>query len=212
MTWGMEWGSEWGGSLDHYDFESLNYSKLWKQFDYAVNLRKQVKLMADVSADPDAEALYQSGRGGIDSQFGDELDELGEMLGIKRNGMQDSLYIRAIKATYRKNFGGGDPTTLYDVVDIFTNNVGKITLEEVFPAKFIIWLHNLELEEQEQVTAILDGVRGLGIGAHAIIVDPEGVFQWSSTLGSVTVTRHWSSYLDSVPSSETAGFASSRVI
>ena len=211
MTWGTGWGFPWGCLDGAFDFKALFNSKRWKQLDRAEQWDKLTTIMADIMSQPDGALVTQSGRVGIDSAYGDELDDWGELVDIKRNGMDDGLYVRAIKAAARKALGEADPGTIYDVVYIFAPD-SKITLVEAFPASWIIWIHLLTEAEQRQVAAVLEGVPGLGIGAQAIVVDPGGAFQWSSTTGSVIVDRHWASTTGSVPSSESAGFASAVVI
>jgi hypothetical protein len=210
--WGESWGFLWPGDVESFDFDALGKSKLWKQLDYAVKMRELVALMAETWSELDAAIVAETQRVGIDAAVGDELDDWGLRLGPLRNGMTDDLYRRVLKVEARKALGEGDVQTIYDVVEIFSAGNAKATLVEAFPANWILWLHFLTLDEQEQVVAVLDGVPGLGIGAQAVIVDPDGVFQWGSTQGSVTVTKHWSSTTGSVPSSQSAGFASVRVI
>jgi len=211
MTWGSGWGFPWGYLPGAFDFNALFQSKRWKQLDRAIQYNKLMGVIADILSQADGAVVTQAGRVGIGAAFGDELDDWGLLVGIARNGMADELYQRAIRATARKVLGEADPGTIYDVVYIFAPD-SKITLVEAFPANWIIWIHFLTLVEQKQVAAVLEGVAGLGIGAQAIVVDPEGAFQWASTTGSVTVTRHWSSTTGSVPSSESAGFSSAVVI
>ncbi len=211
MTWGGEYGFPWGGDAEHFDFETLGYSKLWKQLDYAQKLRALVAIMAEVWADMDSATQAELAKVGIDAQAGAELDDWGERVGAPRNGMGDDLYRRVIKVEARKALGEGDVQTIYDIVAIFSPTA-KATLLEGFPANWIIWLHGLTLEEQDQVGALLDGVPGLGIGAGVVTVDPDGVFEWGDNDGLAAVDWHWDSNDGSVPSSDKAGFASSDVI
>jgi len=203
-TWGSPWGSQWGGSEGAFDFRSLLKSHRWKQLEFAENWIKFEQFIADAMTLFDAWVTDESRRVGVDSAVGDELDDWGSMVGMQRNGMVDALYIRAIKARARATMGHGDPTTFHDIVEIFSGGLAKATLIEAFPAKIIIWLHGLTSEEQRQVGALFAGVPGLGIGCVIVIVDPNGVFQFSGP-NTPTVTRHWSG--PSSPASEHAGFA-----
>lgn len=208
MTWGSGWGFPWGCLLGAFDFEALFQSHRWKQLDRATQYNKLMGVIADILAQADGAVVTQASRVGIGAAYGDELDDWGAMVGIVRNGMDDELYQRAIKATARKALGEAEPGTIYDVCYIFAPT-SKITLVEAFPANWIIWIHFLTSAEQTQVAAVLDGVPGLGIGAHAVVVDPNGVFQWSGP-NTPTVTRHWSG--PSSPASEHAGFAGVVII
>lgn len=205
--WGQEWGFLWPGDADSFDFDAFGKSKLWKQLDYAENVRKMVEVMAAVWAELDGATMSELARVGIDAATGDELDDWGLRLGPARNGTADDLYRRILKAEARKALGEGDVQTIYDIVTIFSPTA-KATLMEGFPASWVIWLHFLTADEQKQVGALLDGVPGLGIGATAAIVDPAGVFQWGTASGPIT--KHWGS--SAAPSSEQAGFASGVVI
>jgi hypothetical protein len=212
MTWGGLWGGLWGGDDDVFDFEALGASRLWKQLDYATKVRLFVSLMAQAWAEVDGATMGELARVGIDAATGDELDDWGARIGpTPRNGTSDDLYRRMIKVSARKALNQADPQTIYDIVAIFGLGA-KATLLEGFPASWVVWLHGLTLEEQQQVGALLDGVPGLGIGAAAVTVDPDGVFQWGANDGSIIVTRHWDSNDGSVPSSDKAGFASLDVI
>lgn len=210
MTWGSEWGFLWGGDVELFDFDAFGKSKLWKQLDYAEKIRAYVEFLALAAALVDADNASLLARVGIDGAVGDELDDWGARIGAVRNGMSDSLYRRVIKAEARKKTGQADPATIYDIVEIYSDTA-RITLVEGV-ANWVIWIHFLTLEEQKQVGALLENTPGLGIGAQAVVVDPAGVFQWASTQASVTVTKHWTSTTGSVPSSESAGFASVVVI
>ena len=203
MTWGMLWGGHWGGEPLGFDFLAFDLSKLWKQLDYAVNIRKMTTLFAETWTEMDSVTMTYLSNVGIDAASGDELDDWGLIIGSRRNGTDDTLYRRMIKVEFRKAIGEGDIQTIYDVVEIFSPTASA-TVVEGFPASWVIWLHNLSTAEQHQVTALMDGVPGLGIGANAVVVDPGGVFQWSGP-NTPTVTRHWSG--PSSPASEHAGFA-----
>lgn len=209
MTWGMEWGGLWGGEVDSLDFDALFKSKLWKQQDYATQFRLLVEFLAAGYASVDGAIAAELQRVGIDAAYGDELDDWGLRIGpTPRNGVGDDLYRRMIKVSARKAWGEGDVSTIYDIVEIFSASA-KATLVEGFPASWVIWLHNLTVEEQKQVGALLNGVPGLAIGAVAVVVDPLGVFQWSGP-NTPTVTRHWAG--PSSPASEHAGLAGVVII
>jgi hypothetical protein len=203
MTWGSEWGFLWGGDLLAYDFQSLFDSKMWKQLDYAENLRKLFNVAVVGLSDADDTAVTLSEAIGIDRALGADLDDWGARVGIARNGMQDDIYRRAIKATARKAFGQGDVQTFYDIMRVFTGASNNLTLVESFPANILLWFHNLTIDEQRQIGALYRGVEGLGIGLHMAVVDPAGVFQWAGD--NWTPTRGFAG--DNASSSDSAGFA-----
>jgi hypothetical protein len=202
----MGWGGYWGGgpSIAPFDFKALFDSKRWKQLDFAENYEKIIQFMADTFAEWDGWIVAETIRVGVDAAVGDEIDDWGAMVGIRRNGMGDTTYRRAVKAKARANLGQGDIQTIYDIVAIFSDGNAKATVLESFPANYIVWLHGLTLIEQQQVGALFEGVPGLGIGAYIIIVDPDGVFAWAGA-STPTVAKHWSGA--SAPASESAGFA-----
>jgi len=214
MTWGSEWGFLWGGDLVAYDFQSLFDSKMWKQLDYATNLRKLLNVAVIGLSDLDDNAVSRSEAIGIDRAIAGDLDDWGARVGISRNGMLDDIYRRAIKATARKAFGNGDVQTFYDIMRVFTGSANNLTLVENFPASIFLWFHNLSILEQTQIAALYSGAEGLGIGIQGAIVATSGVFQWSSTTYSPgTVTNQWASATgSSTPDSRATGFASVVVI
>ena len=208
MTWGSEWGFLWGGDLVAYDFQSLFDSKMWKQLDYATNLRKLLNVAVIGLSDLDDNAVSRSEAIGIDRAIAGDLDDWGARVGISRNGMLDDIYRRAIKATARKAFGNGDVQTFYDIMRVFTGSANNLTLVESFPANILLWFHNLDLSEQRQIGALFSGAEGLGIGLSMAVVDPDGVFQWAGD--NWTPTRGWTG--DNTSPSDSAGFAGGVVI
>ena len=216
MTWGMRWGTTWGGELDAFDFDALWRSRLWKQLEYAPNIKLLFGLLADAAAELDSDAVAVARSMTPDAAVSEALDDWGDRVGIRRNGMADDLYRRAIRASARKLVGEGDPSTFYDMMELFSD-AGRITIVEQFPASILLWIHNLTAAEQAQFSALLRGVPGLGIGAAAIIASETGFFEWASNNasgddGSVAVDRHWASNDGTVASSQCAGFADVDVI
>jgi hypothetical protein len=199
----MEWGGLWGGDLLAADFQALFDSKMWKQLDYAENLRKLLNVAVVGLSDADDTAVTLSEAVGIDRALGPDLDDWGARVGISRNGMLDDIYRRAIKATARKAFGQGDVQTFYDIMRVFTGAPNNLTIVESFPANILLWFHNLALDEQRQIGALYRGAEGLGIGLNMAVVDPAGVFQWGGS--NWTVTRGWGG--DTTTAADSAGFA-----
>lgn len=74
---------------------------------------------------------------GIESAEGVQLDGLGEIIGIARNGLSDDDYRTVLFAYIRVNTSGGTIEQLIEVVRLSTNSAvidQEITLEEFFPA------------------------------------------------------------------------------
>lgn len=77
----------------------------------------------------------------IDASEGVQLDGLGQILGIERQGLDDEPYRSLLRAYIRVNTSGGSIEQLNEIIRLATNSTiadAAFTLVESFPADFKI--------------------------------------------------------------------------
>ena len=205
--WGMDWAETWGGTLEAFDFEDECKDLTWKHLEGQPNLQKFCTVLAELSAETDANILIEASRAGVDQASGNELDAWGAMVNLPRLGAGDELYRRGIKAAAAALFCQAEPGSYYDIAATVAPD-SSILLLEMFPACFRVFFFDMTPDEQRIVGSLVGQCRGLAICALGVFTDSE-YFEWASTEGSVVVDHHWDSTVaGSVPAIDSAGFAS----
>lgn len=74
---------------------------------------------------------------GIDTAVGEQLNNLGEIVGEPRNGLSDDAYRIQIKAKIIKNIYEGEPNTMILIFQSLTG-ANVVILNELYPAAFAI--------------------------------------------------------------------------
>lgn len=208
MSWGDKWGSKWGQPA--FPFKEFGRAKIWKHLQYAPNIQAFVDILADCYAIVDEASTAVATKVGINSASGLELDDWGEMVGFPRNGADDDLYRRAIKAAARRLFASGKPDDFYDIVNALSPTA-TVRIAEVFPACMIVWIQSASVEESRIIAKLLDGVPGLGICAIWIEAEAQ-VFTWGHSTEAIPVEYSWDHSTGTIPADEKAGMAKANII
>lgn len=110
---------------------------------------------------------------------GMQLDNLGTIVGIARNGLSDAEYLIFILGTIAENNSTGTDASITAIVkQLFAVSAGIIL--ELFPAEVAIQIPNsttLSATLYATVTNIIQNALGAGIGLGFISVYPASAFQ-----------------------------------
>lgn len=214
--WGSGWGTQWGCELDPVDkVGSLCDLWLWWQYQRAPNMQALCRIFTVIFEELEAKSQRVQTRIGVDRAVGGELDAWGVLVGITRNGVNDALMRRKIKAAARAALGQGQARDFFEVMILITPNSNP-RFAEVFPACVRMFFTAVTLQEQEIIFELMKQVPGLGICLQYVEVDPTGqVFEFSyleSPVGDPRVTFdvefHWDFFPDlDIPPNQKAGFA-----
>lgn len=213
--WSQKWLQKWGCGPKPSDAYALAKTYTWKQLDHAVEFIKLRDLLASIFDALDRKIGAVQVKVGLDKANGDELDQIGAMVGQPRLGADDDLYRQAIKARARASYAEGAIDDFWDVALLIEPNV-IFTVQEVFPACIRLNLGGITPLQQTILFDLLRLVVGLGICVEFVELLDEGeLFEWSyleSAPGDprvlYSVDRHWDFYPDhDIPPSQRAGFA-----
>jgi hypothetical protein len=107
---------------------------------------------------------------GIDDSVGVQLDEIGEIVGQSRLGLDDTTYRLFLKAKIGVNVSEGDIPRVIDVWKLITNAT-IIELIEAFPAEVDLY-YDVPLGDslKDLAFALIQGVVGAGIAVGFIAV------------------------------------------
>lgn len=127
----------------------------------------------------------------LDTAVGSQLDVIGEILGLDRNGLSDSDYRSYLRARIVLNFGSGTIEDVRDVIQLVTVTSGTVTIDisESFPsdpAHFeIIITDPIIAGEATIIASVVADAKGAGIrGVITYWIDPTAdVFQYDDGPG-----------------------------
>jgi hypothetical protein len=98
----------------------------------------------------------------IDSGIGEQLDNLGEILGLNRNGQTDDVYRINLKFQAVLNASKGEPEILISALKIFTDST-IVYFYELFPAKCYGYFNNDTFIIPPDFNSKMDNICGGGI-------------------------------------------------
>jgi hypothetical protein len=139
---------------------------------------------------------------------GQQLDNLGKLVGIKRNGLGDETYRTRLRAQVLLNLSSGSPEEIYAIVSAMLALVPGLTLQalEFFPAAFVLRVGNAAITNAADIAAVLQIARDAGVSAvleyttdtdaNSFIMEPLAAFLSGPTIVGVT----------SLPVVDTTGF------
>jgi hypothetical protein len=104
---------------------------------------------------------------GLETAIGTQLDGVGSILNVLREGRSDDIYRIAIKARILLNSNNGSPEEIIDVLYLVSNI--DIDFTEYYPAALTAMItEGITYEEAEAFHNILQEAKLAGVGAHLI--------------------------------------------
>ncbi len=168
--------------------------RLWAQFQGAVTWETLLGLIGQQMETHElALGSVDLGRW-VSTAEGVNLDEIGALVNMPRNGMADKIYRLAIRAEAASLFSSG---TLPEILEICTVLVSsQVRVVQRFPASIDIRAPDLDDDVYRALLRILADVPAAGVGALLSTWESTvgtGALGWSSTTGAVTPFGSWSS-------------------
>ena len=102
----------------------------------------------------------------LDTAFGAQLDGLGDILALPRNGLDDEDYRIALKFQALLNASKGEPETLIEALKVFTRST-DVQYFELYPAACYGYFNNPDYQVTDELDKKMDnlcagGVKWLG--------------------------------------------------
>ncbi len=109
----------------------------------------------------------------LETSVGFQLDRLGDIVGISRDGLNDDQYRLRIRARIFVNVSNGEPETLILVYKLLTLS-NLVILEELFPAAAGLMCDGPDIPDPEDVQFIADLMEAAALAG--VRIDFLGVF------------------------------------
>jgi hypothetical protein len=132
----------------------------------------------------------------IDEATNIQLDVLGAIVGVERNGREDDAYRIVIKAHIRANYASGIPEDFFEVFSLLLGDDAVVELRDFPPAGFTCEVSNggggaLSEAEATEVVAVFSSLRAAGVEGQLIysLVDDDESFVFSDTTEDTSTTQ-----------------------
>lgn len=116
--------------------------------------------------------------------IGQQLDGLGEVIGLERQGLTDDIYRARLRAQVRVNQSGGTIEDLIAIVDLFFDGAETFTIVESFTGFDIEITTTITQSEGEQVALVVRAGRGAGINGYVTFHVATPIFQYDGGGGA----------------------------
>lgn len=190
-----------------HDCETTATNRLWKHLERTISWPKLVRffgavfcLLEDLLAQVEND-LY------ISTAYGIQLDYIGEMIGLPRNGVSDVRYAQLIKVEVQTLYSSGTIPQILDAAAGIITDGRTIELFEFEFAAFMLEIQNLTADEFAVVKKILCDMPAAGVSALLVVTtggepgwdyeDPPATdvlyeAGWAYSSGTDLVQAHWS--------------------
>jgi hypothetical protein len=133
---------------------------------------------------------------GLLTSVGVQLDGIGSILGVDRQGRDDVDYLAAIKAQILLNFGSGTPEEIIEMISLLTDDKNN-ELIEYYPAAFtILVLGALTYTEAFNANRALQSGKPAGVLAHLIYGESPAAELFQYDLGPGYDQGKWATILN----------------
>jgi len=104
----------------------------------------------------------------LDLSIGQQLDNLGEIVGEKRLSRTDEAYRQALRVRILINKSSGTIEQILEIAQSFTQSSGVIEIKEFFPASLIIQVVDKLEVDALRLAIALDAARSAGVGLQLL--------------------------------------------
>lgn len=112
----------------------------------------------------------------IDTAYGIQLDLLGEIIGIQRNGRNDIEYSLAIKFQIYKNRSSGEAEVIIQFVKDITDAT-RVQLVEAYPAGIYIFTNGTNILTNYNISELIEELLAAGVKLRGLFYhDPDAVY------------------------------------
>ncbi len=118
----------------------------------------------------------------LNTSIGEQLDNLGEIVGEDRLSRNDEDYRQALRVRILINKSSGTIEEILEIAKTFTQDSGLIEIKEFSPASLTIQVTNQLLVDALRLAIALDAARSAGVGLQLLYtLSPENeTFTFSS--------------------------------
>lgn len=102
----------------------------------------------------------------LDSAIGQQLDGIGTIVGLSRNGRDDETYREALQAKIFENVGSGEPNTLLNFLKTLTE-AEIVEILEYYPATVVLYTNGLVIPND--LVSQVNKVRAAGVDSIPIV-------------------------------------------
>lgn len=125
---------------------------------------------------------------GVTSAEGAQLDVLGRIVGILRQGLTDQLYQLFLLSQVAVNKSSGGPTELYNILSTVVPQGSEIAIQYFYPASFlatVVAANGLPADEVPIIAQQLTSARAAGVGGALVysLSPPSDTFTFDSGPG-----------------------------
>lgn len=157
------------------DYATTTQNRLFKQWEDDPEWLSMMDIIAASFAEVEGQLLEINDNRSVSTAFGVQLDDVGELVGRKRNGLDDADYRRAIIVDANTLFSSGTPWELTELVrTLYPDNA--VSYREFYPASFVLTIFGLSFEEFKLTLDIMQDTPPAGVGALLEAIPPGEVF------------------------------------
>jgi len=197
--WGFLWGGLWGGAglipweavneaggipAGKLDAKLTAFNRLYKQWEERDNWQKLMSVVGEEFGNVNKQQGEIKAFRYISTAAGQGLDDIGEVVGRSRAGLDDDDYRLAIIAEAVSLFSSGTVPEILGVIAALLPAVTGVEFVEKFPASWTVCIVNLTPELFDLLLEILADQPAAGVSALLCTFDPPSMGARRSISGS----------------------------
>lgn len=172
--------------------------RLWKQIDTTVTWNDLAEVLGQAFRDADAQLGSIKSQHPVSSATGVQLDAIGALVDLRRNGLDDEDYRTAIKVEVQTLVSSGTIPQILNAVATIINDGRQIKYTELYPATFVVDVESLTTAELDLLLALLCDMPQGGVAALLAVSDRGLSRGWDYSSG-VDYAGSWAYTAGSTP-------------
>lgn len=156
--------------VDIPDYQAKQRRLVVEQYERAENLLSILEIFASQVLDIEKTAIDVIVSTQLSNSVGVQLDGIGDIVGISRDGRSDDEYRNVIYSTIIINHSGGQVETVIEQIRILTDAT-DIQVEEIYPARMRITVNASSVVSG--FNRIVDNISAAGVAVDIVLVDPD---------------------------------------
>lgn len=149
--WGQAWGFLWGGATLADERAAEAQERLLKQWREGPNIRSIAAILGRRWGELREVGLRLLQSFDLDTAEGEQLDMVGALVDLQRNGDGDPRYRQALRAWAKVLQSHATVDEILDIVRTFVGATPSIELTAVWPMGYFLELDTLDLEDLQRV-------------------------------------------------------------
>ncbi len=183
VTWDDLAGADVISPVGTLDYNQTCQNRIWKQFEQTTSWPDLMDIIGDTAQDIEDQLLEVNDFRFVNTAFGDQLDEIGALVGRSRDGLDDDAYRRAIVVDAHTLFSSGTPWELTELAGSLYPTK-DVTFKEYYPASFTLTVSDLTQDEYQLLIDIMKDTPPAGVGALVEVVSSGQMYGPDSTLSN----------------------------